>query len=96
MNSVPTWGFFILGVVSAAIAVVLGKGSSRLLQGKSIQEVVDRANSIIELYQNQAEGLETEVANLRTEIGELKKKLDETLSHNAKLQELLLKSPAQP
>lgn len=94
MTNIPTWGFFILGVISAAVAVFLGKGSSKLLQGKSIDEVVNRANAIVDLYEAQVKALEDKVEDLTGCIGELKTKLEETLKHNEALQKLLASSPS--
>lgn len=94
MTDIPTWGFFILGVLSAAVAVFLSKNTSKLLVGRSVKEVVDSANSVIELYDKRADALELKVAELTEELAAVRKKLEETLAHNEALQRLLMASPA--
>jgi len=88
------WAWVFIGASSAFVITIATKFSSRLLKGRSIKEVVDSANAIIQLYENHIGVLETKINSLESDIKLLKTKLDETLAHNEALQKLLLASPA--
>lgn len=98
MSDIPTWGLFALGVISTigagTVIVVVSRYSSKLFKNKSVRDVVDSANAVIQMYEKHVGALELEVNSLKEEISKLKEKLDETLKHNEALQKLLLASPA--
>lgn len=91
---IPTWGLLILAAVGGAATILVGKFANKLFQGRAIDEVVNSANNIIKMYENHISLLEKKVDDLKTEMGGLKIKLEETMAHNAALQKLLLASPA--
>jgi predicted nucleic acid-binding Zn-ribbon protein len=93
-NTISNFALFGLGIVTAIVTTLLAKGSSKLIRGKSIKEVVDSANAIIEMYEKHVGALELKVGTLEKEISALTSKLDETLKHNEALQKLLMASPA--
>lgn len=90
----PTWGLFVLGAIGGGVTVIVGKYSNKLFQGRSIDQVVNSANSIIKMYESHIGLLETKVNDLETKLDNVVKKLDEALADNLKLQKLLLASPA--
>jgi peptidoglycan hydrolase CwlO-like protein len=96
MNSsaLAEWAMFIFGIGTVIVALRIGAVSSKVLSGKSVQEVVNSANAIIEMYEKHVGALESEVNGLRTQVASLESKLDETLKHNEALQKLLMVSPA--
>lgn len=93
-NTLSNFLLFGLGIATAAVTTILVRGSSKLMRGRSIKEVVDSANAIIEMYEKHVGALETKVGELEAQISSLKTKLDETLENNQALQKLLLSSPA--
>lgn len=95
MNSSATaeWALFGFGLLTAAVAGIVYKYVPRLFKGKSIQEVVDGANSVIALYDNHVKALMLKVESLESEVASLTAKLDETLKANGVLQRMLAASP---
>lgn len=95
MNSsaLPEWAFFALGIASAIVTAVVTKQVPKLFQGKSIQNVVDSANAIIQMYEKHVGALELKVESLEKEVSALTAKLDETLKANSTLQKILAASP---
>lgn len=95
MNSsaLAEWALFFFGVVSAVVVAIIGKNVPKLFKGKSVQEVVDSANAIIEMYEKHVGALELKVGALEKEVASLTAKLDETLKANSVLQKLLASSP---
>lgn len=94
MESVPTWGLFVLGALAGFIATVASKNTGKLFNGKGIKDIIDSANAVIQMYESHVGALELKVGSLEKELGVLTAKLDETLKHNEALQKLLLVSPA--
>jgi peptidoglycan hydrolase CwlO-like protein len=100
MDSNTLSNFFLFGlgiittVVTALLTMWVSKNSAKLVRGRSIKEVVDSANAIIEMYEKHVGALETKVGDLEDKITGLQNKLDETLKHNEALQKLLMLSPA--
>jgi peptidoglycan hydrolase CwlO-like protein len=93
-NTLSNFLLFGLGIATTAVAIILAKNSSKIMRGRSIKEVVDSANAIIELYKNNIGVLENKVGDLEKQVASLETKLDETLKHNEALQKILLS--AQP
>lgn len=89
-----TWALVVLAAGGGFVAAFVSKYTSNLLRGKSIKDVVDSANAIIEMYEKHVGALELKVGDLETQVTALSGKLDETLRHNIALQKLLLESPA--
>ena len=96
MNSsaLAEWSLFAFGVAVTLVGVIAAKQVPKLFKGKSIQNVVDSANAIIEMYEKHVGALELKVGELEKQITSLEAKLDETLKHNTTLQNLLMASPA--
>lgn len=95
MNSsaAAEWALFIFGVIAALIGVVVSKHVPQLFKGKSVQDVVDSANAIIQMYEKHVGALELKVGALEKEVSTLTAKLDETLKANNVLQKLLMAAP---
>ncbi len=93
-NTLSNFLLFGLGIATTAVAVLLARNSSKIMRGRSIKEVVDSANTIIEMYEKHIGILETKVGDLQEQITSLETKLDETLKKNDALQKLLMVSPA--
>lgn len=96
MNSsaLAEWSVFAFGIIVTLAGVAAARQIPKLFKGKSIQNVVDSANAIIEMYEKHVGALEIKVGALETEVAALTAKLDETLKHNITLQNLLMASPA--
>jgi peptidoglycan hydrolase CwlO-like protein len=93
-SALAEWSLFAFGVIATLVGVVVSRRVSDLFKGKSVEHVVDTANSIIEMKDSHIGALETRVGALEKEIASLTAKLDETLKHNTTLQALLMASPA--
>ena len=85
---------FGFGAIVTLLGVVAAKQVPKLFKGKSIQNVVDSANAIIEMYEKHVSALELKVDSLEKEVSALTAKLDETLKANSVLQRMLAASPA--
>lgn len=96
MNSsaISTWALVFLGAAGALVATVVAKGASNLVKGRSIDEIVNSANAIIEMYEKHVGALELKVGDLETKIAALTAKLEDSMAKNEKLQQLLLAAPA--
>lgn len=95
MNSsaLAEWALFGFGVIAALLGSLIAKQVPKLFRGKSIQEVVNSANAIIEMYEKHVGALELKVDSLEKEVTALTAKLDETLKANSALQKILAASP---
>jgi peptidoglycan hydrolase CwlO-like protein len=93
-SALAEWALFGFGVVVTLLGVVAAKQVPKLFKGKSIQNVVDSANAIIEMYEKHVSALELKVDSLEKEVSALTAKLDETLKANNVLQRMLAASPA--
>lgn len=96
MNSsaLAEWAIFAFGAVATLFGVIMARQVPKLFKGKSIQNVVDSANAVIQMYEKHVGALELEVKGLKTEVAGLSAKLEEALAKNDALQKLLLASPA--
>jgi hypothetical protein len=91
-NTLSNFLVFGLGIATTAVAIILAKNGSKLLRGRSIKEVVESANAVIDMYEKHVGALELKVGDLEKQIGDLKTTLDDTLRHNIVLQNLLMAS----
>lgn len=96
MNSSASaeWALFLFGVLATLVSIVAARQVPKLFKGKSIQNVVESANAVIDMYEKHLGALELEVGSLKTQVASLEAKLEETLAKNDALQKLLLASPA--
>jgi len=93
-SALAEWALFGFGAIVTLLGVVAAKQVPKLFKGKSIQNVVDSANAIIEMYEKHVSALELKVDSLEKEVSALTAKLDETLKANSVLQRMLAASPA--
>lgn len=95
MNSsaAAEWALFAFGVLAALVGSLIRKHIPKLFKGASVQEVVNSANAIIEMYEKHVGALELKVGALEKEVAALTAKLDETLKANTALQKILAASP---
>lgn len=97
-NTISNFALFGLGIVTTIVTVLItlkvSKSTSNIIRGRSIKDVVDSANAIIQMYEKHVGALEAKVGDLETQITSLTTKLDETLLKNDALQKLLMVSPA--
>lgn len=95
MNSsaAAEWALFAFGVIAAILGGLVRKHIPKLFKGASVQEVVNSANAIIEMYEKHVGALELKVTALEKEVTALTAKLDETLKANSVLQKMLAASP---
>ena len=65
MNSsaLAEWALFAFGALAALIGVIVARQVPKLFKGKSIQNVVDSANAIIEMYEKHVGALELKVGS---------------------------------
>lgn len=95
MNSsaLAEWALFFFGVLATLVGIIAARQVPKLFKGKTIQNVVDSANAVIEMYEKHVGALELKVDSLEKEVASLTAKLDETLKANSALQKILAASP---